>query len=114
MLYRPRLPFSTPLYTHDCPFQNEICGQNQTVTFTTDAIDAGELGINSKHPPKFRRSTSCVPLSMEYPFIQNETTNGVTTYYYYYGQKPLDNPRSNYTFTTTGDPFDRLVPAYEV
>ena len=113
-LYRSKLSFSPPLYTTDCPFQNEICGQNQTVTFTTDTVDANDLGINSQHSPKFRRRTSCTPLSMEYPFIQNQTINGTTTYYYYYGEKPLHNPPLNYTYTTSGDPFDRPAPAYDV
>ena len=113
-LYRSRLPFSPAKYTTDCPFENKICGQNQTVTFTTDTVDAGELGINSRSSPKFRRRTSCVPLSMESPFIQKQTHNGTTTYYYYYGEKPAHDPPVNYTYTTTGDPFDRLAPAYDV
>lgn len=113
-LYRSRLSFSHAEYTTDCPFQNEICGQNQTVAFITDTIDANELGINSKHSPKFRRRTQCTPLSMEYPFIQNRTENGITTYYYYYGEKPLHDPPLNYTYTTSGDPFDRLAPDYDV
>jgi hypothetical protein len=113
-LYRSRLSFSPAQYTTDCPFQNEICSQNQTVTFETDTIDASELGINSPHSPKFHRRTSCTPLSMEYPFIQNQTHNGTTTYYYYYGEKPLHDPPLNYTYTTTGDPYDRLAPAYDV
>jgi hypothetical protein len=69
-LYRSRLSFSPAEYTSDCPFQNEICDRNETVTFTTDTVDATELGINSRHPPKFHRRTSCTPLSMECPFIQ--------------------------------------------
>ena len=113
-LYQSRISFSPPQYTTDCPFENEICGQNQTVTFTTDTVDASELGINSQTSPKFRRRTSCVPLSMEYPYIQNQTQNGTTSYYYYYGEKPLHNPPLKYTYTTTGDPFDRLAPAYDV
>jgi hypothetical protein len=113
-LYQSRLSFSPPQYTTDCPFQNEICGQNQTVTFTTDTIDASELGINTPNSPTFRRRTSCVPLSMKYPYIQNQTQNGTTTYYYYYGEKPLHEPPLNYTYTTTGDPFNRLAPAYDI
>lgn len=114
LLYRKRLPFSQAKYTKDCPFQNEICGQNLTVTFSTDFVKASELGINTPKPPKFRRSTSCTPLSMEFPFIQDQTTNGTTTYYYYYGEKGPRNERKNYTYMTTGDPFDRLAPAYDV
>lgn len=113
-LYRSRLLLKPANYTTDCPFENEICSQNQTVTFATDTIDASELGINSHLSPKFRHRTSCTPLSMEFPFIQNHTHNGTTTYYYYYGDKPLHDPPVNYTYTTAGDPFDRLAPAYDV
>lgn len=113
-LYQSRLSFETANYTTDCPFKNEICRQNQTVSFVTDIIDASELGINSRSSPKFRRRTSCTPLSMEFPFIQNQTHDGTTTYYYYYGDKPLHDPPVNYTYKTTGDPFDRLAPAYDI
>ncbi|RFU26795.1 hypothetical protein B7463_g9542, partial [Scytalidium lignicola] len=112
-LYRKRLSFSSPVYTTDCPFKSEICGQNQTVTFTAE-VDASDLGINSRHSPKFRRRTSCTPLSMDYPFIQNKTHNGTTTYYYYYGAKPKHKAPLEYTFSTTGDPFESFVPAYEL
>lgn len=112
-LYKSRLQSSGPIYD-DCPFQNDICALNQTVTFETNYIDASELGINSRHSPKFRHRTSCTPLSMEYPYIKNETVNGTTTYYYFYGEKRLHKPPVNYTYVTTGDPFDRLAPAYDV
>jgi hypothetical protein len=113
-LYRSRLPSRPVSYSTECPFQGEICGKNQIVTFTTETLDASELGINSYPSPKFRRTTSCTPLSMEYPFIQNQTNNGTTTYYYYYGTKPGHDPQVNYTFKTSGNPFGRLVPAYDV
>ncbi|KAH8650856.1 hypothetical protein BGZ60DRAFT_420995 [Tricladium varicosporioides] len=116
-LYRSRLSFSPARYTTDCPFNNSICGQNQTVTFITDPVHASELGINSPASPMFRRRTSCTPLSMEFPFIQAQTDqNGTTTYYYYYGEKhdPQVNHTYKYTYKTTGDPFDRLAPAYDV
>jgi hypothetical protein len=112
--YRPKLSFSAASYTNDCPFQNNICRQNQTVTFTTPTIDGNDIGINSPMAPKFRRRTTCSPLSMEYPFIQNTTENGTTTYYYYYGAKPGDDPPLNYTFKTVGDPWDRLAPVYDL
>jgi len=112
-LYRSSLPFDQAQFI-DCPFQTEICGQHQTVTFATPFIDANDLGINSKPAPKFRRNTTCTPLSMEYPFIQNQTINGTTTFFYYYGGKPGHDFAVDYTYTTTGDPFDRHVPAYDV
>jgi len=112
--YRPKLAFSAASYTNDCPFQNNICRENQTVTFTTQMIDGNDIGINSPMAPKFRRNTTCSPLSMEYPFVQNNTENGITTYYYYYGAKPGDDPPLNYTFKTVGDPWDRLAPVYDL
>ncbi|KAE9369935.1 hypothetical protein N431DRAFT_414288 [Stipitochalara longipes BDJ] len=112
-LYQSSLPFGPVRYT-DCPFQSEICGQHQTITFATDFIDANALGINSESAPKFRRNTTCTPLSMEHPFIRNQTINGTTTFFYYYGGKPEHDFEVDYTYTTTGDPFDHHVPAYEV
>ncbi|KAF2126276.1 hypothetical protein P153DRAFT_89302 [Dothidotthia symphoricarpi CBS 119687] len=114
LFYRSKLPFRAANYTNDCPFQNDICRQNLTVTFTTPTIDASDLGINSPTTHKFRRSTKCTPLSMEYPFVQNVTENGTTTYYYYYGGKPGDDPPVNYTYKTVGDPWDRLTPVYDL
>jgi hypothetical protein len=112
--YRPRLSFSTPDYSNDCPFESGICRQNQTVTFTSPLIDGRDIGINSLATPRFKRSTTCTPLSMEYPFVQNTTRNGNTTYYYYYGARPGDDPPVDYTFKTVGDPWDRLAPVYDV
>lgn len=112
--YRRNLSFGQPEYTTDCPFQNKICRMNQTVTFTTNTVDGSEIGINSPAAPKFRRSTKCTPLSMESPFITNETENGITTYKYYYGKRPGHSPPSNYTYSTVGDPYERLAPVYDV
>ncbi|KAF2739353.1 hypothetical protein EJ04DRAFT_572940 [Polyplosphaeria fusca] len=112
--YNRRLSFSSPHYTNDCPFANQICRQNQTVAFDTAITDANKIGINSKIAPKFRRNTKCTPLSMEYPYIQNKTENGTTTYYYYYGEKPGKDSGTNFTYVTEGDPWDRLAPVYDV
>jgi hypothetical protein len=114
IFYRPTLPVLDANYTNDCPFQNDICLWNSTVTFGTPLIDAKDLGINSPSTPKFRRSTSCTPLSMEYPYIQNKTENGTTTFTYHYGTKHGDGPPLNYTYTTVGDPWDRIAPVYDV
>lgn len=118
-LYRPKLSFSPPEYSWKCPFDESICGQSQLATFksvkfTTEITDASDLGINAVATPKFRRSTECAPLNMNYPFIQNQTQNETTTYYYYYGEKPGHEPPVNYTYNTTGDPFERLAPVYDV
>jgi hypothetical protein len=112
--YRQQLPFSQAKYTTDCPFQDQICRANQTVTFVTDLLDANDIGINTPTGPKFRRNTKCTPLSMEYPFIQNFTENGTTTYYYYYGEKKDGKEAVEHTYKTVGDPWDRLAPVYDV
>ncbi|KAH6639474.1 hypothetical protein C7974DRAFT_132213 [Boeremia exigua] len=103
-----------PDFSKPCPFKNDICRNNRTVTFTTTLTDASELGINSPTTHSFRRSTTCSPLKMDYPFIQNSTENGTTTYKYYYGEKPGADPPVNYTYSTTGDPWQRLAPVYDV
>ncbi|KAH7091531.1 hypothetical protein FB567DRAFT_546248 [Paraphoma chrysanthemicola] len=117
VLHRPTLPMSDPVYSNDCPFYKDICRLNQTVTFTTPLIDAKELGFNTPVSPKFRRSTACTPLSMEYPFIQNQTVDGITTYTYHYGTKRTGNDgihTINHTYTTSGDPWERDAPVYDL
>ncbi|KAH7081265.1 hypothetical protein BKA63DRAFT_561824 [Paraphoma chrysanthemicola] len=117
VLYQPTLSVSDPVYSNNCPFYKDICRLNQTVTFTTPLIDAKELGFNTPRSPKFRRSTACTPLSMEYPFIQNQTVNGTTTYTYHYGTKRTGNDglhTNNHTYTTSGDPWERDAPVYDL
>ncbi|KAH7410190.1 hypothetical protein DE146DRAFT_341606 [Phaeosphaeria sp. MPI-PUGE-AT-0046c] len=114
LLYRPTLPVTPAIYTNDCPFAPEICRFNLTVTFKTPMIDAKELGINSASAPKFRRTTACTPLSMEYPYVQQTTTNGTTTYTYHYGHKNEADKIFNYTYRTVGDPWQKLAPIYDV
>ncbi|KAF2823048.1 hypothetical protein CC86DRAFT_385206 [Ophiobolus disseminans] len=113
ILYQPTLPVEA-IYTNDCPFPNQICRLNRTVTFATSTIDAGYLGINGLSTPRFRRSTTCTPLSMEYPYIQNKTENGTTTFTYHYGSKQVGDNVVDYTYSTVGDPWDRLAPIYDV
>jgi hypothetical protein len=114
-LYRQRLPFGDAEYSWECPFHSNVC-RGQSVTFKTNFIDASDLGINSAATPKFRRSTTCTPLNMDYPYIRNETHNGTTSFFYEYGSRNQDqyNPPLNYTHRTTGSPFDHLAPVYDV
>jgi hypothetical protein len=51
---------------------------------------------------------------MEYPYIQNRTENGTTSYYYHYGGRPGRSPELNYTYMTIGEPYERLAPVYDV
>jgi hypothetical protein len=113
ILHQPTLPMETT-YTNDCPFANEICRLNRTVSFSTPLIDAKALGINSPSTPRFWRNTTCTPLSMDFPYIQNKTVNGTKTYTYHYGPKQVDGQTFDYTYSTVGDPWDRLAPVYDV
>lgn len=112
-LHQPTLPIEA-IYTNDCPFPNYICHLNRTITFNTPITNAKELGINGRSTPSFRRNTTCTPLSMEYPYIQNTTENGTTTFTYHYGSKQIGDNTINYTYTTVGNPWDRLAPIYDV
>lgn len=113
ILHQPTLPMEAT-YTNDCPFANEICRLNRTVSFSTPVLDAKTLGINSPSTPQFWRNTTCTPLSMDFPYIQNSTENGTTTYTYHYGPKQVDGQSFDYTYSTVGDPWDRLAPVYDV
>jgi hypothetical protein len=77
-------------------------------------VDATELGINGPSTPAFRRRTSCAPLSMDYPYIQNKTENATTTFTYHYGTKEEDGISFDYTYMTISHPWDRVAPVYDV
>jgi hypothetical protein len=96
----------------DCSFAEEVClpRQRSTITFDTGYVDINQIGINSKHPYKFRRRTNCSALSVEDQFVRPETKDGATTYYYEYGTKGS----SNFTYKTTGNPHEWHAPNYLV
>lgn len=98
-----RCPFSTP----------ELCagGLYSAITFNTGLVDASTIGINAASTHKFRRTTTCSPLNISEPYTQQKfLSRNETSYQYFYG--PKDN--SEYTFNTSGQPFDWLIPAYSV
>ena len=111
--YKPNISFTTS-YTFDCPFpESSACVRGvPAVTFDTGPVDAGDIGINAKRPYKFRRRTTCTPLSTEYPYVRNETINGTTAYYYRYATRA--DIGQDYMYTTIGNPFDWPAPAYNV
>ena len=113
IFYNQSIAYTTKTH-QSCPFaSSELChdGLYSAVSFDTGYVDASIIGINSADTPKFRRTTSCSPLNMSEPYVSRSSsgTNG-TAYQYYYG--PKDN--TNYTFNTSGKPFEWLVPAYSV
>ena len=112
IFYNQSIKFDTK--THQtCPFaSSELCSEGlySTVTFDTGLIDASVIGINAPVTHKFRRTASCSPLNMSRPYVVSPGGANETDYYYYYG--PKDNVE--YTFNTSGHPFEWLVPVYSV
>ena len=113
VFYNQSIAYTTK--THQvCPFtSSELChdGLYSAVSFDTGYVDASVIGINSPKTHKFRRTTSCSPLNMSEPYVlRSSSGTNSTTYRYYYGSK--DN--TDYTFNTSGQPFDWLVPVYSV
>ena len=97
-----------------CPFSSpEVCVQPyMTIFFTTGLKDTSILGINADHAPKFRRNTTCAPLSIRERFVEtipSSTSNG-TIFKYKYGT----TDDSQYTLVTAGDAFESQIPAYVV
>jgi hypothetical protein len=113
--YQPNISFTTS-YSYECPFADEeVCVLGSpAVTFDTGLVDASNIGVNDKVTYKFRRWTTCSPLNVGPPYVRNQTTNGTTTFYYYYGQTVDGDKITNYTFSSTGNPFSWLAPAYHV
>lgn len=119
---------SIPSHVHfnqKCPFQDSsFCTGNYTAAvFTTGLegsdgfVDASTLGLNSPLRPKFRKTTTCVPLNMRQGFIRKLLPDSVHVDYqfeYYLG--PVNDSASgfsaNYTFKMFGDPYRWEIPAY--
>jgi hypothetical protein len=109
--YNQSIPFVTT-YTYRCPFpKQDICVRGaQAVTFDTGLVNANSIGINDKYGYRFRRTTTCVPLSTEAPYVRNETADGIPAFSYRYGERIGRED----TFHSTGDPFNWLAPTYDV
>ena len=113
VFYNQSIAYTTKTH-QSCPFpSSELChhGLYSAVSFDTGHVDASVIGINSPKNHKFRRRTSCSPLNMSDPYVLpfSQGAND-TAYHYFYG--PKDN--TNYTFNTSGQPFEWLVPVYSV
>ena len=112
IFYNQSIEFHTKT-NQPCPFaSSELCsgGLYSAVSFDTGLIDASVIGINAPVTHKFRRTTSCSPLNMSKPYIVSSEGANNTDYHYYYG--PKDD--IEYTFNTSGRPFEWLVPVYSV
>lgn len=120
--YETNIDFTTTSMDR-CPFRShELClgGLYSAVTFDTGLVDASSLGINYQITHKFRRRATCSPLNIDYPYVCNKTFEDPknTTYDYYYGRIVDDAvvpPKiRNFTYQTSGYPFDWLAPVYSV
>ena len=113
VFYNQSIAYTTKTH-QSCPFaSSELChdGLYSAISFDTGYIDASVIGINSPKTHKFRRTTSCSPLNISEPYVvPSSPGSNDTNYHYYYG--PKDN--TNYTFNTSGRPFEWLVPGYSV
>ena len=96
-----------------CPFpSSELCydGLYSAATFDTGYIDASIIGINAPVTHKFRRRSACSPLNMSEPYIRKSQETDDSSYHYNYGS----SGSSAYTFNTSGNPFEWLVPIYSM
>jgi len=113
VFYNQSIAFSTST-RQKCPFSSvELClgGLHSATTFDTGLVDASVIGINAAQTHKFRRITTCSPLNMSEPYIRKGSRDANDTVYrYYYGAKE----NTDYTFRTSGHPFEWLVPVYSV
>jgi hypothetical protein len=114
-----------------CPFNNHsICSDGYqpgaAIVFDTGLVDSDALGINANPTHKFRRMTTCAPLSAERPYVLHYTNSPSDHgYLYNYGSlwDPTDCSRSppeppklidNFTMRISGHPFEWQAPAYRV
>ena len=119
--YQPKIDYTTR--SQDvCPFASpDIChdGLYSAVSFDTGLVSLNTIGINSEVDYKFRRRTICAPLSMDTSYVRNGShDNDNPTFYYYFGNITDDmgcaSRSTEYTFTTSGKPFDWRVPGYSI
>ena len=105
----------------DCPFRDKsFCagdGINIARRFTTGLVDASLIGINVARPPKYNRTTICVPLNIDQGFVEEippDEFHYDYRYEYHLGSTNSSGYISNYTFRTEGDPFNYRVPSYSM
>ena len=114
LFYDQSIPYNRT--TEDrCPANSpELClgGTFSAVTFDTGYLDSSVIGVHSGARHLFRRKTTCSPLNTSWPYIQASETEDTDeiTYRYYYG----NFSSSNYTYDSSGQPFDWHVPVYSV
>ena len=113
VFYNQSIAFDT-LTSQPCPFASpDMChgGLYSAIKFDTGLIDASIIGVNTRETHKFRRTTSCAPLNMSETYVRESHRSVNDTYDYFYGRK-RNGPE--YTFSTSGRPFEWLAPVYSV
>ena len=111
IFYNQSIGFETKTQ-QTCPFPSaELCynGLYSAISFDTGPVDASVIGINHKPTYKFRRRTSCSPLNTSQPYVSRHSEDP-EDHMYYYNYGSLDD--TDFTFNTSGRPFDWLVPVY--
>jgi hypothetical protein len=70
-----------------CPFPDGMCygGASSAISFSTDAISARALGINTPGTFEFQRNTTCSPLNMNETFVKLHQNRSQYTFSYHYG-----------------------------
>lgn len=71
-----------------CPWSDGMCHADgdSAVRFTTGAVDARRIGVNTPTKLEFNRTTVCSPLNMNETFIEPYSRNGCSyTWHYHYG-----------------------------
>ena len=106
-----RCPFASPAVCYD--------GLFSATAFDTGLVSLNSIGINSEVDYKFRRRSTCAPLNMDFPFVQNKSdAAGDDAYFYYYGnitdEASCAPENHEYTLKTTGHPFDWFAPGYSL
>lgn len=112
---QPAIAFTNST-SYACPFgEPNICApESPSITFDTGLVDARQIGVNDGSPYRFRRTATCAPLNTGEPFVRSEVEKGTKTFYYHYGELADGARRTNHTFSSVGNPFDVLEPAYKV
>lgn len=114
MLFRQRKIDSSVERGQECPFANNTyCASTgfTAVRFSTDQANARNIGVKVRDPPRFNRTSICVPLDLNAGFVRRlSRSNG--HWGYDLGPVYSDEYSSNYTFTQYGDPFEYDVRAY--
>ncbi|KAK7971550.1 hypothetical protein PG989_016566 [Apiospora arundinis] len=107
----------------NCPFpcpdpNNCICANgiyDSAVKFDTSTFHVDRLGVNAAHLPLVRRTSTFVPLDINYGFVVDKSGSGNDfDFEYYLGAINDTAGFRNFTFSMQGLPFNWGIAAYAV